>query len=54
MNNNQTQAISLPLEEKEWNAAALMEYSASTMMVLVSNKLRVKKPVSSPAAPGNW
>ena len=53
MKNNSNQAISLPLNEKELSAAAFMEYSAATMMIVVSKKLRSNKAYSSPASPSN-
>jgi hypothetical protein len=54
MKKNIEQAAALQLSQKEMSTAALMEFSASTMMVVMSGSLRSKKPFSSPAPPPAW
>ena len=54
MKKNIEQVVALQLPKKEMNAASLMEFSASTMMVVMSGSLRSKKPFSSPASPPAW
>jgi hypothetical protein len=54
MKKNIEQVVALQLPQQEMSAAALMEFSASTMMVVMSRSLRSKKPFSSPAPPPAW
>lgn len=54
MKHNNNQAISLQLEKQDFRQANLLEFSASTMMVVMKKNIFGNGATSSPAAPPAW
>jgi hypothetical protein len=54
MKNNNNQAISLQLETQDFSQANLLEFSASTMMVVMKKNILGDGATSSPASPPAW